>query len=393
MSIYIDHTFNYSAYESFKQPLSNSLKIIPRDVIVFLVFATMFIMIKSIDDITNTIYWLYTSFILIMIYGYIQVFSIFNIAIFQSIYDVIWPLIDSGWAGEDRRLAYIYGLPRRINITMPEASEVSHYFQSAIYPFLLASVISRYTMYKKKVFDIPVEFYIFMASMPLLLFTISSAGYFILAAQISLALILYLKYYGITKKLIWTLTLVGMAAAISIFIVATVFYEDIAGIDLDVISKVFSTENGSSNTRYALALAGLGVFYKFPLFGTGPANTNFFMEAFIPNWAKDNYEIINAIQTQAIPTLNYWVELLATVGILGSAIYFYLMYKTIKPYIMLTVKTEYDIFLKCSFYLYLLSTVMHGFNSSSMAFIYIWVLWAFYICLITTKISLARWDQ
>lgn len=390
MSIYIDQTLNYSGYEVFKQPLSNALKIIPRDIIVFLIFIIIFIMIRSINDVTNTIHVLYLSFLLIIVYGYVQVLAIFNVDIFKNIYSVIWPLIDSGWAGEDRKIGYIFGIPRRINLTTPEASEASHYFQSAVYPFLLASVVSRYTVFKKKIYNVPIETILLISSIPLLLFTVSSAGYFIFAAQVLLSFVLHLKYYGVTKGIIRVVTLLSVIIVICTYIVIANFNDYFGQIGLDVITKVFSIENVSSNTRYALALAGLGVFCKFPLFGAGPSNTNLFMENYIPYWANANHEIINAVQTQAIPTLNFWVELLASVGILGSLLYFYLMYITIKPYVLLNVRTEYDRFIKCSFYLYLLSTIMHGFNSSNMAFMYIWVLWAFYISIITIKNSYVR---
>lgn len=385
MSIYIDWSFNSSGYEVFKQPIVNAVKVLPRNIIVFFSFVVMFVMVGTLADVTSTIRLLYASFTLVLIYGYVQVFAIFNIDLFQTVYNFVWPLIDSGWAGEERSVPYIFGIPPRINITMPEASEVSHYFQSAIYPFLLGSIVSDFSVFRRRLGGRPLEWVIFAASCPLLFFTVSSSGYFIFFMQMGLVLLLYLKYRGLTRGVVRFLTGFTVMAGIVGALVVTKYYDELSQIDLAVIDKVFSVENGSSNTRYALSLAGLGVFLKFPLFGAGPANTNFFMSLFIPGWAADNYEITNAIATQAIPTLNYWVELLATAGVVGAGIYLYLLYRTMRPFARLGQATAYDVYLKTSFYIYLLSSFAHGFNSSSMSFIYMWAIWAFYICMITIQ--------
>lgn len=386
ISLYLDASATYGDFEAFQKPLANALKTIPKNFVIISVFLIFFTFIKTERDVQTTIRLFYTSFLIVIAYGYIQLFAIFEIRIFHNIYNTLWPFVDGGWAGENRTEPYIFGIPRRLNITMPEASEAAHYFQSAIYPLLLGSLASKHSIYKRHIFKIPIELYVFLLTMPLVFFMRSSAGFFVLFAQLTLAYILYAKAFLNYKEIFFHLLLAVTTTLFAVLIGALVI-DNITGDNFEVILKIFDKEHGSTNTRYALTLAGFYVFLTFPIFGAGQGNANLFMQEFIPEWALNNYEIINAIETKSIPILNYWVDMLAAYGVVGFFIYIYMFYITAKPYLLLKPKSNRDLYLKNSFIIYVLSTALHGFNSSSPAFIYLWAIWAFYLCQINARNS------
>lgn len=368
-----------------QSPLTHSIpKLISIILIPIIIYYVMHL-VRNKKDVYNTIKLIYVAMFIVILYGYIQLFAYyFPNSIFNNIYIGISNAIDFGWMNS-KSWNYVLISSGRLNLTTPEPSEAAHLFNVVLYPFLLSSVINRFTLYKNKILGMSYEAAILILSLPILVFMLSSAGYIICTLQFLIALTIFLKNQKNTiLKSIVTILLI----CIILFFIYIILPYDIKTKIIYFSTKINDKSNGSTNTRFGGSVASLRVFLKYPIGGTGWNNVGFLLKEYIPNWAIFNTELTNTvgIGSKTWPSGGaQWINLISSVGILGTLIFVYFIYyiwKFIKTY---KNKSHFLNFIFIAFIEFFIGFLLQGFNSPSFNFIYQWAVLGFFIAVINVN--------
>jgi len=327
---------------------------------------------------------LYFSLMLILIYGYIQVFAIlFPFSLWYKIYISIQHYINFGWVGLNEGFnkipqIYIYG--GRVILTTQEPSVAGYLVTTLYYPFILSSLINGYSIYKSKLLGFPIEFILFIFTLPIVFFTFSTSLYVIFIILSFSSAYLYLNNLSL-RKLIKFLFYFMLFIIIVMLIYINLPKDYISNIS-QALEKIFLSGKGkgSAQTRYGFMYAGIVEFLHYPIFGVGVGNSKYFFPKYIPIWAY-NSEVISYLSTgQALGPKGFWSWLLGETGILGSLTFFLFLYSLITRYFSKAYKNSKDkIYLKHAFLLFLISFFLQGFNSAALFFIWQWAIFGFFI--------------
>jgi len=342
-----------------------------------------FSFINNKKDIIFTLKTLYASLLFILAYGYIQIYSLFatDSIIFQ-IYMYFQKILNYGWIEmtNNYNLVPQIHMINRIILTNQEPSIAAYVLQTLFYPFLLSSILVSVNIIKnkKRIF----ELILFILSIPVLIFTFSSAGFVVLLFQLLLVIImlLYFTKKDIKRYSYFFLLFIFVSLILAIFIMRhdTLYLNTRTAIDKIFIS---GPGEGSAETRYGTIIAGLKEFLHFPLLGVGLGNSKYFFNQFIPDWAL-NSEVLSYITTKhALTPRSMWIRLLAETGIIGIFPFLFFIFTIIKNYLSLIKKSnrnKYNEFLFCSFFIFLLAFFIHGFNVPSFFIVFQWTLLGFF---------------
>ena len=292
----------------------------------------------------------------------------------KTFFESFSPYIDQGWQNEGRMDPYIFYVGR-INLFTPEASTAAAIMLIYFLPILMGSVLSGYRIFRKNLFGFKYESIFLFLSIPLILFTLSTAGMFVLG--ILTFFFILLSALKKDKKIFFVsslLILVFSSIAIYFFYVFELF-----SLLSYFLFKIFDFSVGSTNTRLALFIGSFDLFLNYPL-GVGFGNNQTLLTQFVPFWSFGNYEIINGINNENLPTLNLWLNILTSQGIIG----FLLFIAFIKVIWDKNVNfREFDNgnlneFKLISFLFFLISFSLLSFSQSNMVFIWFWSLLGFY---------------
>ncbi len=387
MNLYL-YFFSKISTSSSDEILHSSLTKIFTLSILFLSFYYPYTQIESKKNVAKTIKLIYLSFIFVILYGYIQVLSLFMpSSFFYDIYMTIQRYINFSWIGiteNSNILPQIFINGGRIILTNQEPSIAAYTLQVLLYPFLLSSLITKKSVFKSKIFGLKIEIFFFIFTIPLLFFTFSTSAYFVFILQIIITGIIYLKKEKKTYRMIVRSFTMIIACGIIVFIVLESIPDEYILLLSDSFNKIFmkGAGEGSATTRYGFIVAGFKEFLHYPFFGVGLNNSQYFFSSFIPKWAY-NDEVYHYIQTgEALGPKSLWVIFLAETGIVSLIILLYFFIKLTKKY--LKIKTyNVDIqFIKYSYLIFLSSFFMHGFNNSALFLIFEWAIIGIFVAFI-----------
>lgn len=339
--------------------------------------------LKTLQNLKFFIKVIIISFIVVIFYGYLQIYCLYNQD--SGIYAYFLPLIsifDQGWNGTNTKIFgdvpyFIY--VGRINLFTPEASEAGHIILSFLYPFLLSSMIVDYSIFKFKVFRLNIETFVFILSIPILLVTFSSSAYYVFAF-----LIILMVYYKIriSKNKLVTLLLLIMIFLILSFCIYYFIYDHLPQFIQDkvmyFITKIFDSDSTSTSTRLGGIIAALKIFLNYPIFGVGFGNIRYILINYLP--LPLNVEQMAEYSTGiAFNPKSLSLSLLAQVGIVGMLVLIYFFYKLWFFLKKLSKKNLFAMYIYYAFIIFLFSALLESFNSSFLGFIWIWVMIGFFI--------------
>ncbi len=368
---------------STRSPEMNSFREIIRVFFTISSFIVILLFFRTQSNLKIFFASFFVSLLIFIFYGYLQIYLLVSCGLggylcdgdmTKTFFESFSPYIDQGWQNEGRMDPYIFYVGR-INLFTPEASTAAAIMLIYFLPILMGSVLSGYRIFRKNLFGFKYESIFLFLSIPLILFTLSTAGMFVLG--ILTFFFILLSALKKDKKIFFVsslLILVFSSIAIYFFYVFELF-----SLLSYFLFKIFDFSVGSTNTRLALFIGSFDLFLNYPL-GVGFGNNQTLLTQFVPFWSFGNYEIINGIINENLPTLNLWLNILTSQGIIG----FLLFIAFIKVIWDKNVNfREFDNgnlneFKLISFLFFLISFSLLSFSQSNMVFIWFWSLLGFY---------------
>lgn len=376
MSWYLVSFVNIHIFPDNKIPIY-SLKI-------FVPFTIFFIIVYFILNFNNLlklkkfIQLSLIVFFIIELYGYLQIYTLFiHHGFFYKFYLFLESFLDKGWGG--RNIEIFHGNPYsislfRLNLLTPEASEAGHYILTYIYPFILSSFITNYSVFKKKIIFFKIETILFFLSLPLLIFTFSSSAYVISLILIIVTIIMILlnnKNFRLMKKIF--ISIIFILTIIVLIIIGLMFREEI----LPIFEKLLNTNNGSTHTRLYGIIAGILIFFSHPL-GIGFGNIRYIFYNYLPKPLnfEQMQEYITGVSFQPKSMFIIYLDSFGLIGLMIAFYFFFKIYKNLRIIKNIGVFSRYIYY---SFILFFISFLLESFNSSTFSFLWIWVLISFFI--------------
>lgn len=379
--------FGYISNGSVEEIYIGTIKRIVTFSLIFLTVYYVALCTTSTDHVL-IIKILYFSFILVLLYGYIQIFAIlYPFSLWYKVYMVIQQYINFGWIGlneEWNKIPQIYKYGGRIILTTQEPSVAGYLLTTLYYPFILSSIVTNYSIYQRRILGKSVEFILFIFSLPIVFFTFSTSTYVISLILIFFAGFSYYKRVSFSKiiKLFFQFFV--------FFVVLYILYKSLPRDYINNImiafTKIFMKGQGagSTQTRYGFMYAGIMEFLHYPFLGVGVGNSKYVFAQFIPSWAY-NSEIIHYLSIgKALGPKGFWSWLLGETGIIGTLAFILFLYSLIKNYKYLS-KVDYIfenkkvIYFKHAFFIFLIAFFLQGFNASALFFLWQWFLFGFFI--------------
>jgi hypothetical protein len=361
----------FQTHDVYRSPAFNSLKELLRAALTFIAFYLVVTQMKEVRDVWRFIRVVHISLAVLVVYGYLQIVAlVLPDSIPHSLLEAITPLLDQGWQGELREtFLYIDGL-KRVNLLTPEASTAAQILEVYFLPLLLASILSGVTVWQRRILGMTLEMLLLLLVLPLIVATLSSPGFVGLFVMLVASLI----FSANNRK---KFAVMGSLVGVSIGGIAVLIYSlDIFDLVWFMVTKVTDTDVGSTNTRYALLSASFDLFLHNP-WGVGTNNNNVLMAQYVPSWGQSNPEIIVSIANENLPTLNLWLEILSSIGLVGFImliIFFVMLWRKNVNFRARGVNA----FAHYAFVLFIISFVIHGFNTASTTFLWMWSICGFY---------------
>ena len=361
----------FQTYDVYRSPIFNSAKELLRASLTFIAFYLVVILVRTSHDVWRFIRVLHVSLAVLIAYGYLQMIAVaLPNSLVHSLLEVISPLLEQGWQGESREtLLYIDSL-KRINLFTPEASTAALILEIYFLPLLLGSILSGVTVWQRRILGVTLETLLLFLILPLIVATLSSSGLLGLLVMLVVSLMFAFR----NKKAFATL---GGLVIVSVGCIAAFIYSlDVFELVWFMITKVGDFSVGSTNTRYALLSASFDLFLNNP-WGVGTNNNNVLMAQYVPSWALSNPEIFDSISRENLPTLNFWTEILTSVGLIGFIM-------LLAVFIMIWRKSinfrarDVSSFAHYSFILFLIAFFINSFNTAATTFLWLWSILGLY---------------
>jgi len=348
---------------------------------ILLSFYYVYSYIQTKKDIIVTLKTLLVSLLFLVFYGYIQIYSIYNSeSMVFNIYMKLQKILNYSWIEmvEGYNLIPQILLHKRVILTNQEPSITAYALQTIFFPFLIASIIFKTSIFKDHYMA---NILLFIITLPILIFTFSSAGFIVLVIQLVIfsILIFYFDSTNIKRKIYILLITFFLMLIVFIFMTTQTFR-----INLEVALKkilMSGSGEGSAATRYGTIIAGIKEFIDFPVFGVGLGNSKYFLANYIPQWAL-NSELITYIQTKfALVPRSLWVRILCETGIFGTIPLVYFIVTLTRSYIFELKKSnnKFVLFLVCSYIIYIISFFFHGFNLVAFFLVFQWAMLGFFV--------------
>ena len=351
----------------------------PKIMLFVTIFFVLFYSIMNLNSIKKLKIFISLTlvvFFVMELYGYLQIYTLFFKNNFlYDFYLFVESFLDKGWGGKNIEL--FGNIPMstilfRINLLTPEPSEAGHYILTYCYPFILASFISNYSVFKRKFF-IKIETLLLILSIPLIIFTFSTSAYVVFMFLLAFTFILSLfnsknKFRYKSKMIFFSLVLIFL-----LFLVFINSYDYI----IPIFDKLSNTSNGSTHTRLYGVIAGLLIFLHYPL-GIGLGNIRYIFYDYLPK--PLNYEQMIAYTTgQAFQPKSLFILYLDFFGLVGILIAIYFFYKVYKNIKKNQKESKFSAYIYWSFILFFISFLLESFNSSTFTLLWFWVLIGFFI--------------
>jgi hypothetical protein len=112
------------------------------------------------------------------------------------------------------------------------------------------------------------------------------------------------------------------------------------------------------------------VFLDHFFLGVGYGDNFAFMKKYLPEIAYHNFEIKESLDKGALPSLNYWSDVLMNYGIFYLIVYIMTNYFIFIRLLKQSSESFVMRYFFIAFLFYLLATILQGFNSMNSYFIY-----------------------
>mgnify|MGYP001214909259 CR=1 FL=1 len=362
--------YGFRYEDAYRGPAWNCVKEVVRATLTFLAFYLVVTHVKTERDVLRFLRVVHLSLAMLIVYGYCQMLSIIlPDSIFHSMLETITPFLDQGWHGEKRFFPYA-DLYKRVNLLTPEASTAAQILEVYFLPLLLASILSDVSAWPRRIFGVKIETFLLFFTLTLIIPIFSSIGFYVAAMMLVVSLFFSLSNKRAFSTLCNTVFLsIGVAL---ITLLALDFFEGA----MFFVTKIYDLDVGSTNTRYAFWIASFDLFLHNP-WGVGTNNNNLLMAQYVPDWAQSNPEIVHSIANENLPTLNLWSDVLSSIGLVGL-IMFMMFFISLWRNNAKTHLVSAGNFNRYAFLLFLLAFFMHGFNTSSTTFLWLWSICGFY---------------
>lgn len=238
----------------------------------------------------------------------------FSLDIFESvrnIYFKFYRYLEGGWGGADQ-----WGMPYvlmsfRLNGSTQEASTLAILISLFYLPFFLADFI--FSSNNKIV-----SFLYLLLALLILVLSFSSTALLVVALSIFLVFI---------NKKDGGLFLTLLVAMFLCFILFYFLSEDMIDmlVEFNPITKLSSSDDMSTNTRFALIVAALFSLLNNPLnlvLGVGYGNFTAELLKFIPDWALSNQELYGYITNRDLKIHSFIIGKLYSFGLFGMFFFF-----------------------------------------------------------------------
>ena len=374
MNWYLVTFVNIHIFPDNKIPIYSLKIFLP--LIIFLIIIYTIINFNNINKLKKFIQLSLIIFFIMELYGYLQIYTLFiHHGFLYKFYLFVESFLDKGWGGKNVEL---FGhIPMsiilfRINLLTPEPSEAGHYILTYCYPFILATFVSNYSIFKKIIF-IKIETLLFILSIPLIIFTFSTSAYVIFILLLVLTFILSLfnaksKFRYKSKMIFFSLVL--------IFLLFLVFLNNINYI-IPIFDKLSNTNNGSTHTRLYGIIGGVFLFLNYP-FGVGFANLRYILHDYLPK-PLNAEQLLEYTTGQAFQPKSLSIIYLDSFGLIGLVIAIYFFYKIYKNLKNIKNISKFSFYIFYSFIIFLISFLLESFNSSSFSILWMWVLIGFFV--------------
>ena len=256
--------------------------------------------ILTLDEIFSTIE---KTINVCLVVGIIQIGILYNISIFEAIYNAINSLFDAWTVTRVHQTG-------RIALLANEPAYSAGFLGIIVFPYLL----SKFLVKKNTVFDF-LKLFILVV---ILYFTKSTTGYVIFAVTI-----VFFVYYYVKNSSINTFNKGLLIVLVAFFVVFAYFLLKELNIFNDfmfVIEKLTSSENENSTDRKAIIVINLLILKKFPLLGVGNGNQGFFYRELAPVWAINSFTGARAYKNAANVLFDggpFWLAFISGYGLLG----------------------------------------------------------------------------
>ena len=331
---------------------------------------------------------------------YFTFLPVFLWSIFQFVFEIFYggfPI----WMENFQKIFSTSGLlyDGRVTGFAFEPSWLAHQLNMLYIPIFLGSILSGYTIFKKKLFHISLETIFLIASIFLLFLTKSRIGwitfifcflYVILTIYKDLMKKLRIRFMTFNKKM-WDFVIPVLLVIILISIVISGIY--ISSKFDPRMEKVLNIETYKNRDFITIANeflfaerilyweTGWKIFNEHPIIGVGLGNYGFYFEKYMPAFASvldEPREILFRANYQA-NNKNLWTRLLSETGIIGFIIYVtWLILLWIQGSELKKKQNQTAIFMGHVLKIALIALIFEGFSIDSFALPYIWII--FGIC-------------
>ncbi|MCX8128917.1 MAG: O-antigen ligase family protein [Clostridia bacterium] len=285
MSVYILTILNISSLLMAVVLHENLGVLIGRDtykaVFPYLIYYSQYILIIIYNSyifnevgMKKIVRWIMFSFILLLIYGYIQLLlmrvniGILNLAMsFLENVDIPY-VLDRG----------------KINLTSTEASKAGCLLSVYVFPLLFS--IYKNNVYKKSFIVLLIALYL-----PILFFTQSTSGYIGFVIAVLCYYMLDLKRSMEKRRVHIHLTIAALVAVIALWIVIDNFEAiEQSTIYQTTFVKLSDSENLSTMQRSTSIYTNMKAVLDYPILGVGNGNQGFFYIKYFPDWGFQSFE-------------------------------------------------------------------------------------------------------
>jgi len=287
-------------------------------------YLTVSLMPRKQEDLKFTLTWFYIGFAAALLWASFQIIYVlyFNSAYFDFLNDA-QRLIST------RRL-----FDKRISGMTYEPSWFAEQLTFGLMPFLFASVLSNYSVFRWRYRRITIEAVLLGWSIIALLFTYSRTGLAVFAGLLIISLFMGLGRSFQNKKRQWV-QWIKVIAQISFVLVLLGLVVFTVAQKNNYFSRLWSywTDEESDGTyfyyiafdqRFTYWETAYRIFDDYPALGIGLGNFTFYFEEYLPDRHYKNPEILMKLvpekgRNQVVTVKNFFVRLLAETGILGTS--------------------------------------------------------------------------
>ena len=247
--------------------------------------------------------------------GYIQIFIINGISIFNPLHNLIESIGITKEVSDMVRIGKIY-------LTGSEPSSVANIVGFIIFPYLFSNIL----MTNKQIYKI-----LFMLYIPIVYFTKSSTVYIVTLVELATFIVMYIKY---NNK-------ISIAKSIASILIAIIFVPIFTGnmskssldeVEYYLFEKIQDKDNMSTVYRESTVKNNIEVFKKYPIVGIGNGLQGYYYEEHLEPYAYESYEVQNVLNGRVgiLPGGSFLTSYISGYGLLGIVLFLGFVHKSFK---------------------------------------------------------------